>query len=160
MARPSALSDALARIGDRWSLVIVDALMDGPLRFADLQETVEGISTNILAARLRRLETEGVVIAVPYSQRPLRYSYDLTDAGRDLAGAVRMLSQWSADHTGGTREQGMTGGEAGPGGHPTGHDGSRGSPVHPLCGTSMVAVWWCPTCDQVSGSDSADVIWV
>jgi len=57
----TALSDALARIGDRWSLLLVEALMAAPLRFADLQETVAGISTNILAARLRHLESQGVV---------------------------------------------------------------------------------------------------
>lgn len=151
MARPSALSEALNRIGDRWSLVIVDALMEGPLRFADLQDRVEGISTNILAARLRHLEGEGVVMAVPYSARPLRYSYDLTDAGRDLAGAVRMLSQWSANHSNPAR--GHRGGRAS-------DPASRGTPEHPLCGTSMVAVWWCPTCEQAAGAEAGDVVWV
>lgn len=151
MARPSALSEALERIGDRWSLVIVEALMEGPLRFADLQEQVEGISTNILAARLRHLEGQGVVMAVPYSDRPLRYSYDLTEAGRDLAGAVRMLSQWSANHS----SVATVSRDTRPGG-----ETPAGTPVHPLCGTSMVAVWWCPTCDQPAGAEAGDVVWV
>ena len=151
MPRSSALSDALARIGDRWSLVIVEAMMEAPLRFADLQERIEGISTNILASRLRHLESQGVVVAAPYSQRPLRFSYDLTEAGRDLAGAVRLLAQWSANHSGRRdRDPGPDGAAADEG----------GTPVHALCGTSMLAVWWCPTCDQPAGAEAGEAVWV
>jgi len=138
----TALSDALARIGDRWSLLLVEALMAAPLRFADLQETVAGISTNILAARLRHLESQGVVLAVPYSDRPRRYTYELTDAGRDLAGAVRLLAQWSSDHAGGGAAPALS------------------TVVHPACGTPMEAVWWCPTCDQPGGAEGAAEVWV
>lgn len=158
-ARPGtrALATALARIGDRWSLLIVDALMEGAKRFADLEPAVTGISTNILTSRLRRLEAEGVVLAVPYSERPRRFAYELTAAGRDLAGAVRLLSQWSADH-------------AGPGaGDATGDTSDLagfdarsgdGTPAHDRCGTPMVAVWWCPTCEQPGGGDGAEAEWV
>jgi DNA-binding HxlR family transcriptional regulator len=138
----SALSGALARIGDRWSLLLVEALMSGPLRFAGLEEAVQGISTNILSARLRHLEAEGVVLAVPYSERPRRYTYELTGAGRDLAGAVRMLAQWSTDH----------------GGAPA--DAHAGAPIHGPCGTPMVAVWWCGTCEQPGGPDGPQAVWV
>jgi DNA-binding HxlR family transcriptional regulator len=137
----SALSAALARIGDRWSLLLVEALMDRPMRFAGLHDVVTGISTNVLAARLRHLEADGVVLATPYSDRPRRFSYQLTDAGRDLAGAVRVLSQWSADH----------------GSH---HATAAGGPVHESCGTPMRAVWWCPTCEQPGGADPTEGIWV
>ncbi len=169
-ARPSALSEALARIGDRWSLLLVEALLDAPQRFADLEEAVAGISTNILTARLRHLEAEGVVLAVPYSHRPLRYSYELTEVGRGLAGAVRMLSQWSVDH--GTHAA-ATAADHPPGEEPvgtgTGGGGGRGrgrapraggAPVHDLCGTPMEAVWWCPTCEQVAGRDPGEAVWV
>lgn len=151
-ARTSALSDALVRIGDRWSLLLVDALASGPLRFADLQARVPGISTNILAARLRHLEAEGVVIAVPYSDRPRRFTYELTRSGQDLGGTVRMLSQWSADHR-------TSAGHGSPG---TRDDESRvlGTPNHPPCGTPMVATWWCPTCDQPGDDADADPVWV
>lgn len=140
----SALAGALARVGDRWSLLVVEALVDAPLRFADLESAVSGISTNILAARLRHLEAEGVILAVPYSDRPRRFTYELTDAGRDLGGATRMLAQWSADHEGGR--------------HPSGPPG--GTPAHELCGTPMLAVWWCPTCDQPGGRDGPEAVWV
>lgn len=152
MAVSSALSEVLTRIGDRWSLVLVEALLDGPLRFADLQYRVEGISTNILTARLRHLEEQGVVLAVPYSRRPVRYSYDLTDSGRDLAGAMRLLAQWGADHSVASRPPGASRRD-GPG-------PAAGTPVHPLCGTPMVAVWWCPTCEQPSEAEAGEALWV
>lgn len=134
----NALSGALARVGDRWSLLVVDALNHGPRRFADLQEDIPGIATNVLSQRLRQLEADRVLLAVPYSRRPVRYTYALTDAGRDLAGAARLLAQWSVDHIGGETE----------------------APAHEDCGTPLVARWWCPTCDQVSDSDPVDAIWV
>lgn len=149
---PTALSDALSRIGDRWSLLLVDALAASPLRFADLQERVPGISTNILAARLRHLEAEGVVMAVPYSDRPRRFTYELTSSGRDLGGTVRMLSQWSADH--------MAAAASGTGTRRRSGDTSSGTPIHPACGTPMVAAWWCPTCERPGGDDEAEAVWV
>ena len=148
-APTSALADALARIGDRWSLLLVDALASSSLRFADLQARVPGISTNILAARLRHLEAEGVVMAVPYSDRPRRFTYQLTSSGQDLGGTVRMLSQWSADH----RPQGAS--------HDARHGaGTAGTPIHPACGTPMVAAWWCPTCEQPGGDPDEEPVWV
>ena len=120
---PTPLELALERVGDRWSLLLVEALLDGSRRFNELQEGVAGIAPNILADRLRRLEREGVVHARPYSDRPPRMEYALTAAGRDLAGALRLLADW----------------------------GSRRSPDseptrHALCGTPLEARWYCPTC--------------
>src|SRR6187431_1791497 len=93
---PSPLEAALDRVGDRWSLLIVEALLDGPRRFNELGDTVAGIAPNILTDRLRRLEREGVVLARPYTDRPPRMEYALTAAGRDLAGALRLLADWGA----------------------------------------------------------------
>jgi DNA-binding HxlR family transcriptional regulator len=120
---PTPLELALERVGDRWSLLLVEALLDGSRRFNELQEGVAGIAPNILADRLRRLEREGVVHARPYSDRPPRMEYALTAAGRDLAGALRLLADW----------------------------GARRSPDsepmrHALCGTPLEARWYCPTC--------------
>src|SRR4051812_25628360 len=83
VSRP--LDDALERIGDRWTLLVVDALLAGPRRFGELGEQVEGIAPNILTRRLRQLEADGIVVAAPYSHRPVRLSYELTGPGRDLA---------------------------------------------------------------------------
>jgi DNA-binding HxlR family transcriptional regulator len=122
----SPLELALERVGDRWSLLIVEALLDGPRRFNELTEAVSGIAANILADRLRRLEREGVVLARPYQDRPPRMDYTLTAAGRDLASALRLLADW----------------------------GARRSPDadplrHALCGTPLEARWFCPTCTTV-----------
>ncbi|MBV9660966.1 MAG: helix-turn-helix transcriptional regulator [Acidimicrobiales bacterium] len=134
---PSPLARALARVGDRWSLLVVEALMGGPRRFADLQEAMPGIATNVLAQRLRQLEADRLILAVPYSQRPPRFSYDLTDSGRGLGGAMWLLAQWSSDHGGGAT-----------------------SPVHDPCGTPLVARWWCPTCEQPGDPEAGEAIWV
>jgi DNA-binding HxlR family transcriptional regulator len=133
----SALAHALASVGDRWSLLVVEALSDGPRRFGDLEAALPGIATNVLSQRLRHLEAERVVLAVPYSRRPPRYAYELTEAGRALGGAVRLLTQWSADHRGGEAE----------------------TPAHADCGTPLVARWWCPTCERLGDVDLGDV-WV
>ena len=66
--------------------------MDEPLRFNDLLERIPGIAPNILSQRLRRLEQNGLAVAEPYSRRPPRSLYELTQSGRDLAGALRQLT--------------------------------------------------------------------
>ena len=78
---------ALGRVGDRWSLLVVQALLVGPRRFNELQAELMGIAPNVLAARLRQLEGDGLVVATPYSERPVRYAYELTADGAALAGA-------------------------------------------------------------------------
>jgi DNA-binding HxlR family transcriptional regulator len=121
---PAALGQALARVADRWKLTIVDALLDGPRRFGELSEAIGAIAPNILSHRLRQLEQAGLVLAVPYSDRPVRFLYELTAAGHDLAGVLRLLADWGARHAG-------------------------GEPLrHASCGTPLEARWYCPTCDQ------------
>ena len=117
---------ALERVGDRWSLLLVEVLLDGPRRFNELQEGVSGIAPNILADRLRRLEREGVVLARPYTDRPPRMEYALTAAGRELAGALRLLADWGARRSDDAE--------------PARHD---------LCGTPLEARFYCPTCTVV-----------
>ncbi len=130
---PSPLEEAVARVGDRWALLIVSALLDGPRRFNDLQGDVGGIAPNVLTQRLRSLEQHGVVVATPYSRRPPRFVYQLTAAGAELAGALRLLAQWGASQAPDTVE-----------------------PLrHPPCGTPMEARWYCPTCAAVEGSGAA-----
>lgn len=124
---PSALGVALDRVGDRWSLQVVEALLPGPLRYNELAAAVAGIAPNILADRLRRLERAGILAGTPYSQRPLRLEYALTADGRELAGALRLLADWGARREGGE-------------GEPLRHD---------VCGTPLEARWHCPTCGRV-----------
>src|SRR3954464_14510889 len=101
MSRPTPppatpLEAALERVGDRWSLLVVEALLDGSRRFGELQELLPAIAPNILTDRLRRLEREGVVVSRPYQERPPRMQYTLTGDGRDLAGALRLLADWGS----------------------------------------------------------------
>jgi DNA-binding HxlR family transcriptional regulator len=132
-AARSPLELALERVGDRWSLLLVEALLDGPRRFNELSEAVAGIAPNILTSRLRSLEREGVVLSRPYSERPPRVEYVLTAAGRDLAGALRLLADW-----GGRRSDGA---------EPIRHD---------ACGTPLEARWYCPTCTVVVDEPATD----
>jgi DNA-binding HxlR family transcriptional regulator len=127
------LERAVASVGDRWTLLLVHALLDGPLRFGELAEAVPGVAPNILTRRLRHLEHEGLVVATPYSRRPLRMTYELTATGRELAGALALLSEWGA----------RQGGESAP-------------RYHASCGTSLEARWWCPTCDRAVVEGEAD----
>ena len=129
----SALGAALESVGDRWTLLLVEALLDGARRFGDLEQELGGIAPNVLAARLRRLEGEGLIVAEPYSERPRRFVYELTASGRELAGALRLLAGWGARH-----------GEA------------AEPPRHGVCGTPVEARWWCPTCELPVEGDGAE----
>lgn len=124
MADTSPLSTAVHKVGDRWSLLVIEALLGGAARFNQLQEAVTGIATNVLSQRLKHLEREGLVVAEPYSVRPPRHAYRLTAAGTELAGALRLLAAWGAEH---------------------GDDAQ--APAHTLCGTPLQTQWYCPTCD-------------
>src|SRR3954470_16669548 len=106
------LEDALARVGDRWTLLVVAALLEGPKRFNELQEGLDGIAPNVLSARLKSLTENALVVAQPYSERPPRFAYELSEAGRELAGALRLLADWGARTGGGPKGPSRTG--AGP----------------------------------------------
>jgi DNA-binding HxlR family transcriptional regulator len=127
----SPLAQALARVGDRWTLLVVEALLAGPSRFNDLLGQIPGIAANILSERLRRLEREALLVARPYSERPPRAAYELTAEGRELAGALRMLAHWGARHA----------------------DPAE-APRHPACGTPVEVRWYCPTCDRLVDHES------
>jgi DNA-binding HxlR family transcriptional regulator len=122
----SPLAEALGQVGDRWTLLVVHALLGGPRRFNDLLEQIEGIAPNILSARLKRLERDGLLVSRPYTERPPRATYALTADGRELAGALRLLADWGARHA-----------------------LPAESPRHQVCGTVIEARWYCPTCDRL-----------
>src|ERR687895_2386550 len=97
----SPLVDALDRVGDRWTLLVVAALLEGPKRFNELQEELEGIAPNVLSARLKALSEQALVVPQTYSERPPRFAYELSESGRELAGALRLLADWGARTGGG-----------------------------------------------------------
>src|ERR1044071_2587313 len=116
------LADALERVGDRWTLLVVAALLEGPKRFNELQDELEGIAPNVLSSRLKSLTENALVVAQPYSERPPRFAYELSEAGRELAGALRLLADWGA--------------RPGGGGEP---------PRHAVWGSPLEARWWSPS---------------
>ena len=132
-AEDSPLARAVSRVGDRWALLIVDAVGAEARRFNDLLAAIPGIASNVLSQRLKHLEAEGVVLARPYQARPTRYAYELTAAGRGLAGALRTLAQWGSE----------TGGDA-------------GHLRHGTCGTALETRWFCPTCERAVAEDEGD----
>ena len=134
----SGLDLAMARVGDRWALLIVDALLAGPRRWKDLESLVPGVAPNVLSARLRRLEGDGLVVAEPYSERPVRYQYRVSAEGRELASALRFLESWGA----------RAAGEHSPG------------PRHAACGSHLEARWYCPTCQRVVEGPDEGVTWL
>jgi DNA-binding HxlR family transcriptional regulator len=95
-----ALDRAARLVGDRWSLLVLGALLDGDLRYGELLDQVAGISTNVLAQRLAGLEAAQLVIAEPYSRRPPRMRYSLTADGRGLTTALAALAAWGAEQAG------------------------------------------------------------
>jgi DNA-binding HxlR family transcriptional regulator len=130
----SPLAEALARVGDRWTLLIVQALLAAPRRFSDLLEEIDGLAPNILSQRLRQLEQHRLVVAETYSERPRRSLYVLTEEGRELGGALRHLSDWGARHS---------------------EEVER--PRHAACGTALESAWYCPTCERPVADDDLDL---
>ena len=130
----SPLAEALDLVGDRWTLLVVAALLDGPRRFGDLQRELgrdrARTSSPSACATSRR---SGSSVAQPYSERPPRMVYELTAAGRDLAGALRQLADWGARQ----------------------HEGAE-PPRHAACGTPLEARWYCPTCERPVDDDDAE----
>jgi len=94
------VSSALDVFGDRWTLVVVRDLTFGKSRFSELADAPEKIPTNILADRLKQLETFEVIERVVYQERPKRYAYHLTKKGRDLAPVLRAMAAWGKRHIG------------------------------------------------------------
>ena len=88
-------------LGDRWSLLVVRDVMRGKTRYAEFVDSPEGIPTNILADRLRRLVTKGIIKARRYSEHPPRFEYSLTDKGEDLRPVMRAMVDWGIRHAGG-----------------------------------------------------------
>ncbi|MGH2474271.1 MAG: winged helix-turn-helix transcriptional regulator [Candidatus Limnocylindrales bacterium] len=132
--RPLPLEAALDRVGDRWSLLVVEALLDGSKRFGELGDALPGIAANILTDRLRRLERAGILRSSPYQERPTRLAYELTADGRDLASALRLLADWGARRS------------------------SDAEPLrHATCGTPLEVRYYCPTCASlVDPADAPD----
>lgn len=90
--------DVLARVGDKWTVLVITALAPGPLRFTALHGQVAGISQRMLSQTLRLLTKDGLVTRTAYAEVPPRVEYALTPLGRSLSDAVDGLVHWVREH--------------------------------------------------------------
>jgi DNA-binding HxlR family transcriptional regulator len=88
----------LARVGEKWSAIVLVYLANGPVRFGVLRRKVEGISQKVLTQILRSLERDGLIVRYPQSGAVLRVEYSLTDLGRDLLPILQRLRIWAEEH--------------------------------------------------------------
>jgi DNA-binding HxlR family transcriptional regulator len=93
-----AVSSVLARIGDKWSVLIIVLLGDGPKRFNEIKRMVGGISQRMLTLTLRGLERDGLVKRTQFPTIPPRVDYELTQLGQSLWDAVKPLGEWAQGH--------------------------------------------------------------
>jgi DNA-binding HxlR family transcriptional regulator len=98
--RICGVRDVLDRIGDKWSLLTMARLIDGPQRYSDLRRTVDGISQRMLTVTLRSLERDGLVTRTVTPTSPPRVDYELTPVGETLAVEVATLIGWAEAHRG------------------------------------------------------------
>ncbi len=92
-----AVARALDAVGERWSLLIVRELLGGPRRYTDLHADLPGLSTDILAARLKQLEADGLVLRRKLERPANAVVYELTDQGVTLRHVVLALAEWGTD---------------------------------------------------------------
>jgi len=137
MPAGGGLAEAVRRVGDRWSFLVVESLLGGERRFGEIQEAVHGVASNVLSSRLKQLEAEGLLVSQPYSDRPVRFTYELTQTGAELAGALRMLASWGARTS-----------------------GAGSADRHDSCGSELDVRWWCASCGEVVEPGHVEVVWV
>lgn len=92
------VSQVLARVGEKWSILIIMLLNSGPRRFTEIRRAVNGISQRMLTLCLRGLERDGLVKRTVYSVMPPRVEYELTPLGQSLTEPVIALGTWARDH--------------------------------------------------------------
>src|SRR5665213_2028626 len=93
-----AVSDVLARVGDKWTVLVVSALGGGPKRFNELRRALGSISQRMLTLTVRGLERDGLVTRTVFPTIPPRVDYELTDLGRGLSKPVQALGMWAREH--------------------------------------------------------------
>ena len=98
--RCTAVGNILARIGDKWSVLVVMSLGDGTFRFNELKRHIAGISQRMLTLTLRGLERDGLVERTVFPTIPPKVNYALTELGRSLREPVHALGQWAVEHRG------------------------------------------------------------
>ncbi len=98
--KPCAARDVLDRVGDKWSVYVIFLLSDGPRRFTNLRQSIDGISQRMLTVTLRNLERDGLISRTVYPVVPPRVDYALTGLGSTLLDVIGALVAWADKHTG------------------------------------------------------------
>lgn len=93
-----AVSAVLARVGDKWSVLVISLLGPGPRRFNEIKRMIGGISQRMLTLTLRGLERDGLVTRTVFPTIPPRVEYELTDLGKSLWQPVEALGEWARRH--------------------------------------------------------------
>lgn len=97
------ISNTLDILGDKWTLLVVRDMLLGKKTYGEFLDSPEGIPTNILAERLKRLEQHGIINKAPYQQAPVRYAYQLTAKGEQLSDLIQAIIQWGLTNIPGTK---------------------------------------------------------
>lgn len=90
----------LDRIGDKWSVLVILSLTDGPRRFTELRRGIGGVTPKVLTQTLRALERDGLITRRIFAEVPPRVEYDVTPLGRSLHGPIRAITDWAENHIG------------------------------------------------------------
>lgn len=98
LAEPCPVRDVLDRIGDKWSVLVIALLGDGPMRFMELKRAIGLVSQRMLTQTVRALERDGLVTRTVHPVVPPRVDYELTDVGKGLQGILAHLAQWAFAH--------------------------------------------------------------
>lgn len=94
----AAMRDILSLVGDKWSVLVIVNLGEGPLRFSELKRGIDGISQRMLTLTVRGLERDGLLTRTVYPTNPPRVDYELTRLGRTLLEPVTQLAMWAGRH--------------------------------------------------------------
>ena len=93
-----AIRSLLDRIADKWALLLIATLHDGPFRFTELEQRIPGISRRMLTLTLRNLERDGLVTRTTFAEVPPRVEYELTDLAESLIPHAVALAEWAGEH--------------------------------------------------------------
>ena len=92
------IREILDLVGDKWSILIIGTLAEGPVRYSDLADAIPGISQRMLTLTLKQLQRDGLLSRTSYPEIPPRVEYALTGLGTSLLSTVLALGKWAADH--------------------------------------------------------------
>ncbi|NNM46199.1 winged helix-turn-helix transcriptional regulator [Knoellia koreensis] len=90
----------LDRLGDKWTVLVIGALADGPLRFTELRARIGAVAPKVLTQTLRALERDGLLTRTVHAQVPPRVDYEITPLGRSLSAPLAVLTDWAEEHVG------------------------------------------------------------